>query len=442
MDTIGFQWARLAAVCIAALFAAGCGGSSPSSIPSADPGAGTASVESADSGSSKPAGGGIATLAASGSGSAVDPSSVPGTGGGAAGAAATPPPPYTGKGPLWRTGMVAWQWKQIPSTDLGSVRPVTAVTGDPDSRINAWNGMASDALTGRLFIAGVGGHADYAGNEAYSIDLSVDAPRWRLLREPSASSDVRWNVEYYADGRPSSTHTYYALHFVARQNRVFRVGSGSNWGSGNFGDGNTNAFNLATMDWEPAGTFGTYHSTRPVLSSAICKHPVSEDLYAGEFRYFRRFDAGTGRWSNLAEMPDVGYPSFYPCAVDPVGNKVVIFGDNYVKPNGGIVYDIATNKMRKITFSGAAASTMTLQEESYAWYDSASRVFLVKTRTRDQVIRVDPTTYQATLQTTTGGGAMPDAVNGVHTRWQYLPTLGGFAYYPAAGSGIWFLATQ
>ena len=42
----------------------------------------------------------------------------------------------------------------------------------------------------------------------------------------------------------------------------------------------------------------------------------------------------------------------------------------------------------------------------------------------------------------TGGSAMPDAYNGVHTRWQYLPTLGGFAYYPEAGSGIWFLATQ
>jgi hypothetical protein len=58
-------------------------------------------------------------------------------------------------------------------------------------------------------------------------------------------------------------------------------------------------------------------------------------------------------------------------------------------------------------------------------------------------------TFAVTLQATTGT-APPDAVNGVYTRWQWLPQLGGFAYQPrarleppqATSVNVYFLATE
>ena len=68
--------------------------------------------------------------------------------------------------------------------------------------------------------------------------------------------------------------------------------------------------------------------------------------------------------------------------------------------------------------------------------------FLLKTRTWGRVYAIDPVSFESELMTTTGAEDMPDAHAGVHTRWQRLPRLGGYAYYPRHGSGIWFLAIE
>src|SRR5690606_36906719 len=114
------------------------------------------------------------------------------------------------------------------------------VPGAVSARIDAWNGLAADTRTSRLFSAANGGHADYSGNEVYEIDLSVDAPKWRMLRAPTPEEFIVISNQtkgiyhdYYLDGRPSSTHTYYALNFISTRNAIFKFGAGSLWGSGN-----------------------------------------------------------------------------------------------------------------------------------------------------------------------------------------------------------------
>src|SRR6185436_1721935 len=101
----------------------------------------------------------------------------------------------------------------------------------------------------RLYLAGAGGHADWAGNEAYELDLRVAAPAWRLLRPPTMAPDVQGSNgpmgifhHYYADGRPSSTHLYFALQFVRARNRVFKMCAGSIWGTGNEGNNKVDGF--------------------------------------------------------------------------------------------------------------------------------------------------------------------------------------------------------
>src|SRR5690606_17303874 len=136
--------------------------------------------------------------------------------------------------PAWRRSVPAGHWTRIEGTDLGDVIPKRRVQGALKARIDAWNGLAADRGRSRLYSAANGGHADYAGNEVYELDLETDRPRWKLLRGPSRKEDVlasdynrKAYHDYYRDGRPASTHTYYALQFLASRNAIFKFGAGS-----------------------------------------------------------------------------------------------------------------------------------------------------------------------------------------------------------------------
>ena len=354
------------------------------------------------------------------------------------------PSTFSGPIPSWRQSMNVWEWRPIAGTSLSSVAPDVMPQGRLSSRIGAWNGLAADTSTNKLFIAGAGGHFDYAGNEAYSINLSDDSPAWQILNQPTPDSQVVWEASYYADGRPSSTHTYYALQYVTRLNRVFRVGSGSNWGSGNHKDWNMNAFNVIVNDWDPAGTWPVVDNSTPRLGYAICKNPETEEIYAAGNVNLRRFDPQTGVWSTLSRFPQNGSSTLRrACVVDHSRNRVVFLGDRYrMGVGGGLVFNIANNSFSTIDFSGPAVSALMSADEGYAFLERTNSMIHFVGGVGSQVLNVNPVTWEVSVQATTGGDAMPNASNGVHTRFQYLPGLGGFAYYPSPVSGVWFLASE
>jgi hypothetical protein len=357
--------------------------------------------------------------------------------------------------PVWRQSMGRWQWQQIPGTDLSTVSPSPAVPGALGGRIDAWNGLAADTRESRLFSAANGGHADYSGNEVYQIDLAQDSPRWKMLRAPSAAVDIVASDysrgifhDYYLDGRPASTHTYYSLNFIGSRNAIFKFGAGSLWGTGNEANWKTDAFSLDANDWQPAGTWpdAMPGQRSGVIGASICKNPVTEEIYLATPGNLRKFNPGTGTYSILAAWPEnssaVGSRA---CAVDPVRERVVFFGDAYRSPLGGLVYDVRSNAFSRITFSGDAASEVTAGGYSgyfFAWYEPKIGQFLLKTGTSGSVYAIDPSSFVTQRLTTAGAEAVPNAANGVHTRWQRLPNLGGYAYYPRYGSGIWFLAIE
>lgn len=352
--------------------------------------------------------------------------------------------------PAWRKGLARWQWYQVPGTDMLSVVPNPSVPGSIVDRIDAWNGLAADTRTNRLYSAANGGHANYSGNEVVELDLSSAAPAWRMLREPTPAASIVASdytkgtyADYYLDGRPASTHTYYALQFIASRNAVFKFGAGSLWGTGNESNWKTDVFSLGTGDWHPAGTWPDSIIRRGGnTATPVCKHPATEEVYIATPDNLRRFDPASGSYATLASWPD-NYTAVYAraCAVDPVRNRVVFFGDAYRTPAGGLVYDIASNSISRITFSGAA-SEITVQNYHYAWYEPKVGRFLLKTIYGGKVYQIDPVTFAVAEIGTTGSDTMPDAANGVHTRWQRLPNLGGYAYYPRSGSGVWFLAVE
>lgn len=391
--------------------------------------------------SSSTSGGSAATPSLSTTVAPYDPSVLPVIGG---------EPSASAAWPAWRKALARWQWKQIPGSDLSSAVPSPAVPGAPSARIDAWNGLAADTRTNRLYSAANGGHADYSGNEVAELDLSGDTAAWRLLRAPTAATSIVASdytkgayYDYYLDGRPASTHTYYALQFIASRNGIFKFGAGSLWGTGNESNWKTDAFSLASNDWHSAGTWPDATTTRGgAIGAPVCKNPYTEEVYVATPAGLKRFDPASGTYASLAAWPDNSTAVYArACAVDPVRNRVVFFGDAYRAPAGGLMYDSGSNSISRITFTGAA-SDITAQSYHYAWYEAKVGRFLLKTAASDKVYAIDPASFAVTQISTTGGSSMPDAMNGVQTRWQRLPNLGGYAYYPRSGSGVWFLAVE
>jgi hypothetical protein len=93
-----------------------------------------------------------------------------------------------------------------------------------------------------------------------------------------------------------------------------------------------------------------------------------------------------------------------------------------------------------VTFTGARAADIITGQQGLVYLPSQD-AYLMKMETAGDVVRISPTTLAPTTQATTGGSP-PDSVNGIYTRWLYLPGLKGIAYLPSAASNFWFLATE
>ena len=321
--------------------------------------------------------------------------------------------------------------------------PFNAMQESPSGRINAWNGLAANRDTSRLYLAAAGGHADWAGNEVYEIDLSLDTPSWRILRGPSPGNTITFGANYCTDGRPASTHLYYALTFVRSQHRIFKLSAGSVWGSGNESNSNVDGFDLNTGDWDAMGTWDAGSPHGDAIDRPYAHDPLTDDAYTFFSGAFRKWTSSVGTWTSLAARPsyannDIVHAS--PAAVDTQRGRVLFTRNAYkVAMNQGLLLT-NTGTLTDVTFTGADVAAVTARQGGMH-YLAAEDTFLLKTDTSGEMYRIDATTFAVTTQPTTGPKP-PDAVNGVYTRFQYLPLLGGYAYLPSSASNFWFLATQ
>ncbi len=360
------------------------------------------------------------------------------TGGGGGGSVIT-------AAPAWRQGLAKWQWVELPGTSLSNqlVSDATGAMVAPTARIDAWNGLAVNRDDNRVYLAGAGGHADWAGNEAYEIDLQADQPRWRLLRGPSAGADIVLAANYYADGRPSSTHLYFALQFVRVHNRIFKLSAGSVWGSGNESNSKVDAFDLTTNDWDPAGTWAEGLPAGGAIDRPYAQHPATDDAYTFFTGSFRKWTAATATWTNLAARPSYANDDIVTgsaSAVDPTRQQVVFLRNAYrVAQHMGLTLSF-TGTLSDVTFTGPAVDAVSAGAPGLQ-YLPGDDVFVLKRSTAGALALIDPSTFVVTAQATTGPNP-PDAVNGIYTRFLYLPLLKGFAYLPRGSANFWFLAAE
>lgn len=315
----------------------------------------------------------------------------------------------------------------------------------PTQRIEAWNGLAINRDNNRVYLACAGGHGDWAGNEAYEIDLQADQPRWRLLRGPSPGNTISTDVDYYSDGRPSSTHLYYALHYVRSRGRIFKLSAGSNYGSGNKSNAFVDAFNLTNNDWDPQGTYTSAPAGGPNIDRPWAQHSETDDAYTFTAGAFRKWTSATAAWDTLAMRPSYANNDIVTgsaSAVDTMRNQV-LFAKNAYRINqrqGLLLTPNPSSTVTDVTYTGPHAATMA-ENGAGMEYVASEDAYFFKSRMGATVVKVNPMTFETSEQTTTGT-APPNGVNGVYTRWRYAPLLRGFVYLPSGSSNFWFLSTQ
>lgn len=395
-------------------------------------------------------GGGSSTGATSASNSA---SSVSGTGAatstassGTGGNTSVPPPTCVDVAtlPAWRQGMAIGAWKHLASADLTAIKPAVDPGGGYYGRIDAWNGFGADTVNSVVYLGAAGGHADYAGNEVYTLDLTAASPQWVLRIQPSPSATYVVDAPYYTDGRPSPTHTYWTAWFIEQRQRYFRFAGAATWGTGNGGTKHIDSWNPATNDWDPAGTNPDFGPS-PTYEMPTAKNMLTGDVYQLEGdNHVYAWTSATNTVNDLGNA-ELGTDSHYdlygsPSVVDTKNARLIFLRDE-ANMGAARILSLAGGWSTAPIGGPDGAAMLADAEQGMAWFDScADRVFF-KSTTAGDLYEIDATTLAVT-RLPTSGDAPPDPLNGVHTLFQYIPKLGGYAYQPTHASGMYFVATQ
>ncbi len=351
--------------------------------------------------------------------------------------------------PSWLSSAASNEWVAVPgsvASTATSLYPADGynVTAAAAGLIHPWNGASCDKR--RLYLHG-GGHADYHGNEIAVIDIRAESPAYSLLVERSAIADVRTDSNYYADGLPTSRHTYYSVWHVPQINKLLRFNAysgmaynGANNGGAGF-DGPSartkliDAFDLNTNTWGPA----EYGPTLEIFGSetSMCGDTSTGDVYALStyndlYKWARESNATT---LALASAGSEGGGA--AIVYDAATNSVFRFAGHA----GGTVakFDLTAGAKSAPTLSGPDAADLSgLTGDNYGWgiaHDPARRVAWLMSATSAQVWRIDlATMYVARLVTT---GATPTvATNQVWSRLKYLSDLDAIVYLSKASEPI------
>jgi hypothetical protein len=249
--------------------------------------------------------------------------------------------------------------------------PTPAATGasygnSPRAITNAWNGASVDQRRGEYIMVANGGHADYAGNEAYGINFRQENPAWRRLSDPTPNSFMTGISDegngLYADGRPRAMHNTFQCFGDGRvwmplMNSVTSGGGGSidkkiSWNRDLLGTAATPA-PYSTNPWNDYGAvFGGLGLTSMIFGVAVF-HRYRHRVYG-----LGGNGANNTTWWYINTLgPNIGTSSFFQsgqsfghwggwavCAHDL---DIIVAGDHL--RNAICVLNCATNTWTQIT---------------------------------------------------------------------------------------------
>jgi hypothetical protein len=342
--------------------------------------------------------------------------------------------------PAWRQGQTVGEWRQIASSALSSAPRAVAVGGNtgPQSKVIAWTSFTIDTRDSSVYSVANGGHSDYAGNEVNRVRLLDGAPTWTEPRPSTPSSQTTQSTAYYADGRPTSRHTYYGAIMNESRNRAMVLG-GAQWGNG-FMLSTMDGFNLGSNDWDAASSYPNAPSEFTAAGgSAVTQNRATGDIYVFASYAVARWSSASNTWTRL--LTNVAtYGQYAASAMDTKRNHILVVGG---QTNDRGLYDMASNTMSNVTFTGPNAADMTGDTGNGMVYDPGLDVYLLrKAGAGNTIYRINAQTLYVDTLPNTNGASIPGATNGVWNRFLYVPQLKGIIYFPSYDGNAWFIRTS
>ena len=342
--------------------------------------------------------------------------------------------------PAWRQGQSVGEWRQISGSALSAAPRAVVVDGNtgPQSKVVAWTSFAIDTRNSSVYSVTNGEHHDYAGNEVNRIQLLDSAPKWTEPRASTQSSQTTDSAEYYADGRPTSRHTYYGAVLNESRNRAMVLG-GAQWGNG-FALSTMDGFNLGGNDWDAARSYPNVPSEYSAsYGAAVTQNRATGDIYVFGGYTVSRWNSASNTWTRmLANGPTYG--QYAASAMDTKRNRILVAGG---LNNEHGVYDIASNTMSTVTFTGPNAGNMTGDAGNGMVYDPGLDVYLLrKADAGNTIYRINAQTFYVDTLPNTSGASIPSSANGVWNRFLYVPQLKGVIYFPSYDGNAWFIRTS
>lgn len=340
--------------------------------------------------------------------------------------------------PTYLSGKAVLEWTSL--TGIGSTSGIQpgGSFGTAVNVVNAWGGGTMRQKTAQFILHG-GGHGDYAGNEIYSINLLADAPVWSRIWGPTPFAQVT-GTPYYADGNPSSAHTYYYLQWDEVNDRLMRVKGGPGWTvSGTTSE--VNSWPYGATNWNPDGTHPDLPSSNG-SGPGTCRDPVTGHIFVWDSFGRSRWSPDTNTWvlsNNTSAGISTGENGM---TVDTLRNRVVSLGGFSLGSNALLFWDIATNAVTTDTASG----TGNFASQLGVAYDPVNDcIWYVGT---DSVLRkYDCATNTCSAPTTTGTGPLDllagyDLNKGYFNRFQYSHLLRALVMQPAWTSPTFVIRTS
>lgn len=256
--------------------------------------------------------------------------------------------------PTWRVGRTPMQWSQVSGTQAASA---LSSIGFGDRACNAYNHLVVDSQ-GRIYILAWGGHEDGSSNGCARMNLMANSPSWAALF--AGSSSVQANVLYYADGRPTSRHTYAYTHLIEDEDALLLAGCKFGYGNGTPGGPGFDVFDLLTNDYRARFNY----PDSPDNSQGVVKDNNGNIWTPSGYK----LDVATKTWSR----PHAGFFGRFPAATDPTSDRSfwLQYGDSqgFNLELGVLAREVnhADGSIRNITIaSGAARTAFEAAQPSY-----------------------------------------------------------------------------
>jgi hypothetical protein len=345
------------------------------------------------------------------------------------------PAPDRDHRPAWLEGQAVGEWRAIPGSSMSLAPPSVPGLGNVSARIHGWASLSIDDRSATVYSAANGGYTDYAGNEVVAIALHADAPRWIELRAPTPAAQLAERSSHYLDGRPSSRESFYGQVFLERRNRAITLG-GAYWQGG--AGPQVDAFDLARLDWDPAGTFPLIPLRFYLFAWSVVEDERTGDLYVFDNRAVYRWIDAANRWETT--VAGTAISGNYSASATDVARRRILLIEG---AGTGHLYDIEARSAVRITLSGVAAAEVGSEGALGIVHEPVTDRFLVRRAGGGPAVyAIDAGTFAVEMLATRGGEAIPPSVNGVYRRFLYAPTLGGVVLYPDYSGEMWFLRTH